>query len=115
MIPEELKKKSEFLAALQDRTDPNKKHGQEPLSMKIAPPIASIRAKLELAKQHLMEVSSRLKNCKAWFLKCSQSLCSPAMQSSAALFPRTRPIKTRRRSCMSIEIPKLMRYTVDIS
>ena len=57
MIPEELKKKSEFLAALKERTDPNKSHVREALSMKIAPPIASIRAKLELAKQYLGEVS----------------------------------------------------------
>ena len=56
MIPEELKKRSEFLAAVQERTDPNRKHVHEPLSMKTAPPIASIRAKLELAKQHLAEV-----------------------------------------------------------
>ncbi len=57
-IPEELKKKSDFLAVLRERTDPNKKHTQEALSMKIAPPIASIRAKLELAKQYMAEVDT---------------------------------------------------------
>lgn len=62
-IPEELKKKSDFLEALRERTDPNKKHVQEALSMKIAPPIASIRAKLELAKQYMAEVSVMRYRC----------------------------------------------------
>lgn len=57
LIPEELDEQSAFLAEIRKRTDPFKPRPEEALSMRVIPPIKSIRAKLDAAKASLAEVS----------------------------------------------------------
>ena len=56
LIPEELDKQAAFVAAIHDRTDPARQLSSEPESMRIAPAIATVRGKLNLAKAYLAEV-----------------------------------------------------------